>query len=83
MNTIKSKGKVEPIDRLVSNRLKLRRITCGVTQKTLAIVAGVTIQQIQKYESAVNRVPTGKLYNLSKFLQVPINYFFDLDNKDG
>ena len=37
----------------------------------------VSIQQIQKYEKASNLISSGKLFTLSKFLKVPISYFFE------
>ena len=37
----------------------------------------MSIQQIQKYEKATNRVASGKLYQFAALLNVPIAYFFD------
>ena len=32
---------------------------------------------MQKYENAINRISSSRLYNLARFLKVPINYFFE------
>ena len=72
-----TKGRVDNIDRLVSKRLKVRRIMLGLSQQDLGNVVDVSIQQIQKYEKASNRISSGKLFTLSKFLKVPISYFFE------
>jgi transcriptional regulator with XRE-family HTH domain len=71
------KGKVSYIDYLISRRLKMRRLILGVSQQELAEAAEVSIQQVQKYESAINRISSSNLYRLAKFLKVPINYFFE------
>lgn len=78
---LSSKGRVDCIDRIVSKKVKMRRIMLGLTQETLGEATGVTIQQIQKYEKGTNRMSASKLYNLSQCLQVPISYFFE-DNDD-
>ena len=49
----------------------------GLSQEKLAEAVGITFQQIQKYENGANRVSAGRLYEFSKILNTPINYFFD------
>jgi len=72
-----TKGRADNIDRLVSKRLKVRRMMLGLSQQDLGNAVDVSIQQIQKYEKASNRISSGKLFTLSKFLKVPISYFFE------
>ena len=75
------KGRVGIIDVHVGSKLRDRRILLGMNQNELGEAADVSIQQIQKYESAKNRISSGKLYSFSKLLRVPINYFFEgIDN---
>jgi transcriptional regulator with XRE-family HTH domain len=38
---------------------------------------GITFQQMYKYEKARNRISAGRLYGLSKALDVPVTFFFD------
>ena len=40
-------------------------------------MSGVRFQQIQKYESGVNRVSASRLWDLSQALDVSVAYFFD------
>ena len=68
--------RVNDIDRHVGKKLRLRRIMLGLSQQILGDAVGVTIQQIQKYEKATNRVASGKLYQFAKLLHVPVQYFF-------
>ena len=49
----------------------------GLTQQDLGFACGVRFQQIQKYESAANRMSAAVLWRLSKVLQVDVRYFFD------
>lgn len=71
------KGRADNIDKLVSRRLKMRRMILGLSQNDLGKAVDVSIQQVQKYEKATNRISSGKLFAFAKFLKVPISYFYD------
>jgi transcriptional regulator with XRE-family HTH domain len=71
------KGRADNVDKLVSRRLKMRRMMLGMSQQDLGKAVDVSIQQVQKYEKATNRISSGKLYAFSKFLKVPVTYFYD------
>ncbi len=58
-------------------KLKLRRLALGLTQTKVANAINVTFQQIQKYEKGTNGVSSIRLLQLSNYLKVPINYFFE------
>lgn len=72
-----TKEMAHPVDVHVGSRVKLRRMALGVSQDTLGKSMGLTFQQIQKYEKGVNRISASKIYELSRLLEVPIDYFFD------
>src|SRR5690606_17696202 len=38
---------------------------------------GITFQQVQKYEKGSNRVSASRLFQISRVLNVPIQYFYD------
>ena len=63
-------------DEHIAQRLQLRRIMMGLSQKDLAQLCGITFQQIQKYESAGNRISASRLFDLSVALQTPVEFFF-------
>ena len=77
----------ENFNKHLGNKLKLRRMALGLTQTKVAKAINVTFQQIQKYEKGTNGVSSIRLLQLSNYLKVPINYFFEdyseyLINKD-
>lgn len=67
----------QPVDIHVGKRVRMRRILVGLTQSKLAQALGITFQQVQKYESGVNRIGSSRLYHISQILNVPVAYFFD------
>jgi transcriptional regulator with XRE-family HTH domain len=63
-------------DEHIGQRLQLRRNMMGMSQKDLAKLCGVTFQQIQKYETAGNRISASRLFDISAALETPISFFF-------
>ena len=61
----------------MGKRLRMRRLSLGLTQTKVANAINVTFQQIQKYEKGTNGVSSNRLMQLSQFLKVPIIYFFE------
>lgn len=49
----------------------------GVSQERLGEQLGLTFQQVQKYEKGVNRIGASRLFDLSRVLSVPIDYFYE------
>ena len=70
-------GSPDPIDVHVGNRVKLRRRLLGLTRVSLSANIGVTFQQLQKYETAGNRISASSLFRFSQALDVPVSFFFD------
>jgi transcriptional regulator with XRE-family HTH domain len=53
----------------------------GMTQQQLADRVGIKFQQIQKYETGMNRVSASRLWEIADALEVSIAFFFEgLDN---
>ena len=61
----------------LGKKLRMRRLSLGLTQTKVAQAINVTFQQIQKYEKGINGVSALRILQLSNFLKVPINYFFE------
>ena len=64
-------------NRHLGSKLRMRRLALGLTQTKVAKAINVTFQQIQKYEKGTNGVSSLRLLQLSNYLKVPINYFFE------
>ena len=61
----------------LGKKLRMRRLSLGLTQTKVAQAINVTFQQIQKYEKGTNGVSSSRLLQLSQFLKVPIIYFYE------
>lgn len=65
------------IDSHVGQRLRHRRWMLGLTQQDLANSVGIKFQQIQKYESGINRMSASRLWDVANALGVSVAYFFE------
>ncbi|MBT2129638.1 helix-turn-helix domain-containing protein [Aliiroseovarius lamellibrachiae] len=66
-----------PVDVHVGKRIRHRRWMVGMTQQQLAEKVGIKFQQIQKYETGMNRVSASRLWDISSALSVPIGFYFE------
>ena len=70
------KKQANPIDVQVGNRVRIRRMLIGMSQEKLGDLLGLTFQQVQKYEKGVNRIGAGRLYEVARILNVPVDFFY-------
>ena len=66
-----------PVDVHVGKRIRHRRWMVGMTQQQLAEKVGIKFQQIQKYETGMNRVSASRLWDIAETLSVPVSFFFE------
>jgi transcriptional regulator with XRE-family HTH domain len=66
-----------PVDVHVGKRVRHRRWMVGMTQQQLAEKVGIKFQQIQKYETGMNRISASRLWDIAETLSVPVAYFFE------
>ena len=72
-----------PIDIHVGRRIKFARSLSKLSQSDLGEKVGTTFQQIQKYESGINRVSASRLWQMSKVFDVSISFFYKgLENEE-
>jgi transcriptional regulator with XRE-family HTH domain len=74
--TRRPEGLADPIDIAVGARIRLLRKVRGLSQQALADAAGVTFQQIQKYERGSNRVSASMLSRIAGALKTPVAEMF-------
>lgn len=66
-----------PVDIHVGKRIRHRRWMVGMTQQQLAEQVGIKFQQIQKYETGMNRVSASRLWDISDAMGIDVSFFFE------
>lgn len=64
------------IDRTVGDNLRRLRLGQGLTLARLSEMLGISHQQLQKYETGVNRMSAGMLSHVADALAIPIRELF-------
>lgn len=67
----------DPVDIHVGKKIWQRRREMGLSRRALGEVIGVGLKQVNKYETAMNRVSAGRLYEIALALSVPAAWFFE------
>lgn len=65
------------VDTHVGKKIRQRRWLIGMTQQGLAEAVGIKFQQIQKYETGMNRISASRLWDIAEALEVPVSFFFE------
>ena len=66
-----------PVDVHVGGRVRMFRISAGMSEEELRTALGVTAEKMQAYESGAMRIGPSLLYEVSKLLNCPPTAFFD------
>ena len=66
-----------PLDALVGARIRMFRVSRGMSQAVLAERTGVTYQQLQKYERGTERVGASRLSRIAFVLDVSVGEMFE------
>ena len=73
-----------PVDVHVGKRVRHRRWMVGMTQQQLGDIVGIKFQQIQKYETGMNRISASRLWDIAQALDVSISFFFEgFESEEG
>lgn len=70
------------IDRYVGMQVRTARRELKLTQDELGKLLNITFQQVQKYERGVNRIASGKLFEIANVLKRPLDYFYPEQNSE-
>ncbi len=68
---------LKSLEHRIGLKIRQRRLELGLTQQDLAGKLGLSYQQVQKYETGLNRISAGRLSLVSKILLTRLDYFFD------
>lgn len=69
--------RITEIDRHIGSRVRIRRMSLGLSMEVVADKIGVTWQQFQKYEIAKNRIAASTLERIARALNVTAGYFYE------
>ena len=61
--------RIEQVDKVVGQNIRIFRNAKGISQTELGSEIGVTFQQVQKYETGINRVGSSRLAKIAKVLR--------------
>jgi transcriptional regulator with XRE-family HTH domain len=67
---------VSVIDQVIANNIKTIRLMFGLSQEKIAEYLNISAQQVQKYESCVNRISSSSLWILAEAIGISISTFF-------
>ncbi len=76
MTSKRGQRRMQGIDRHVAAKVRERRLMLGLTLQRLADMLDVTCAQVQKYETGVDRLSSGRLYHIAQALDVGVDYFY-------
>ncbi|UTO28208.1 helix-turn-helix domain-containing protein [Bartonella harrusi] len=60
----------------IGKKIRFKRKMLKISQKELGNLLGLSAQQIQKYETGLNRVSAGRLKEIAEKLDVPLAFFY-------
>jgi transcriptional regulator with XRE-family HTH domain len=69
------------LDAHVGTRIRAHRKGARMTLQVLADKLGIAYQQLQKYETGINRVGAGRLMEIAEILNIPVASFFVLQGE--
>lgn len=75
---------LEVVEKHIGKQIQVLRMSNKMTQKELAAQMGITYQQVQKYETGLNRISVSRLWQFCKIFSITPNTLFEsvLDVKE-
>jgi len=78
---------LDDVEKHIGQQIKMLRISKKMSQKALAEELGITYQQVQKYETGMNRISVARVWQFCKIFSVTPDFLFknllDLSEKDA
>ena len=66
-----------PIDIQLGLNLRIQRKKAGLSQERLGELCGISFQQVQKYENALNRISVSRLVEFARHIRCSVVDLFD------
>lgn len=67
---------IKNIDKTIGNRLYYSRTKLGLSRQEVAYAAGVSPQQLAKYERGIDKLSIGRLDIIARFMGLDFIYFY-------
>lgn len=74
-----TKKSPHPVDVRIGARVRVLRMSAGISQETLGNALGITFQQVQKYEKGTNRIAGSRLVAIAAALATTVAELTDED----
>jgi transcriptional regulator with XRE-family HTH domain len=65
------------VDRLVGGALRAERRCQELSETSFAVLAAVSVDQLRRHESGVDRISAARLFEFAEALRVPVKRFFE------
>jgi DNA-binding XRE family transcriptional regulator len=75
--TLDTSDERNPADIHVGGRVRLLRISAGMTAEELGVALGVTVEKMRAFERGATRIGPSLLYEVSKLLKCSPTAFFE------
>lgn len=72
-----------PVDEFIGSRIRSERLFRDMSQPELGDRIGVRFQQVQKYETAANRISGSRLWEVAQALDQPVATFFPSGQREA
>jgi transcriptional regulator with XRE-family HTH domain len=71
-------SRVKDYDKVIGKKLRRLRLVHNLSQKDIAKLLNISLQQIDKYEKGINRISLSSFILLSQHFKIDVATFFDL-----
>ncbi|MDB2438743.1 helix-turn-helix domain-containing protein [Hellea sp.] len=68
---------LDDIERHIGKQIKMLRMAQKMSQKDLAKKMDITYQQVQKYETGLNRISVSRLWQICNIFSITPNFLFE------
>ncbi len=68
---------LEDVESHIGKQMKMLRMAQKMSQKELAKKMGITYQQVQKYETGLNRISVSRLWQICNIFSISPDFLFE------
>ena len=68
---------LDDVEKHIGKQIKMLRMAHKISQKDLAETMGITYQQVQKYETGLNRISVSRLWQICNTFSITPDFLFE------